>query len=180
MWLLGQSCARSASLLNAKGGVWMPRDGTAPLASPPSLLLLSLAARAAFPLCSRCGSLVELINQPELLAPFIPSLFPPPSADSDGLPILSFQGTPEKKQKQKQTTRNKPENPPSALGSKYTFVAAALGPCGMQRGIWALIHERLPKGSWKRAARSRKSQAGWAAQHIAGDAHLHDSSEIVE
>lgn len=81
----------------------------------------------------------------------------PPSASSDPLPILSFQGTPA-------------ETPPSALGSQCASVAAALGPCGMQRGIWALIHEHFSKGSWKRTVGRCKSQAGWVAQQFRGDA----------
>lgn len=49
-------------------------------------------------------------------------------------------------------------------------MAAALGPRGMHRGIWALIHEHLSKGSWKRAVQCHQSQAGWVAQHIQADA----------
>lgn len=49
MWLLGQSCARSASLLNAKGGVWMPRDGTAPLASPLEPFIAVIGSESSFP-----------------------------------------------------------------------------------------------------------------------------------
>lgn len=96
MWLLVQSCAGSASLLDAEGGVWVPGDGTAPLASPPEPFIAAIGSESSFPPLQSLCSLAELINEPEVPAPFIPCLFPPPSAGSDGLLILSFQGTPAK------------------------------------------------------------------------------------
>lgn len=49
MWLLVQSCASSASVLNAKGGVWMPRDGTAPLASHPEPFVPVIGSERSLP-----------------------------------------------------------------------------------------------------------------------------------
>lgn len=67
MWLLGQSCAGSASLLNAEGGVWVPRDGTAPLAFPPEPFIAALGSERSFPPLQPLCSLAELINEPEVL-----------------------------------------------------------------------------------------------------------------
>lgn len=94
-WVVGCGCwcravpglGPPASLLNAEGVSGCPGMGLPLWHLPRSLLFLSLAARGALPLRSRWGSLAELINEPEVLAPFIPCLFRPsvcglrPSAD---------------------------------------------------------------------------------------------------
>lgn len=164
---LGQVWEHPTSLLRAKGDVFRGSPGTGlPLWHlPRSLLFPSLAARGAFTLRSRCGSLGELIKEPEVLSPFIPGIYSDRwSQGSGSLLILSLQPTPVCTPRQKLASWSQTLHLQWYSGRDLGFLSVSIPPRAAARVL----------------VRRCRSQAGWVDQHLRGDANLPDFYAIEE